>query len=200
MLSPIHAGERSVRKHQRLGATWGLGGFVLGAVLSAAVLSALGHQSALTSSPPFDSRIDMPPAGAASRAVPSPRLMLFAVKNHEVIGAIETMDLPTSQQRTVLSNVANQKYRLLWLTLWDWDAQTSRGEVISITSDNYHRLVTLRDKRTKIAIPEPKSGFIELRGEHTEDGITISLLSGAQPLAMPRMSVGQTIKIEIDTL
>jgi hypothetical protein len=187
-----------VRKDQRLGATWGLGGFVLGAVFSAAVLSALGHQLALTSTPPLNSPMDTPPAGAASQAAASPRLMLFAVKRHEVMGAIETMELPTSQQRIVLGNVANQKYRLLWLTLWDWDAQISGGEAISITSDNYHRLFTLGDKRTKIAIPEPKSGFIELRGEHAEDGITVSLLSGAQPLAMPRMSVGQTIKIEID--
>jgi len=125
--------------------------------------------------------------------------MLFAVKSDEINGAIETMDLPDREQQTVRDDLQSHKYRLLWLTLWDWDAQINRGDTISITSDNYHRLFTLRAQRTRIAIPAPKSGLIELRGERTEDAITVSLLSGAQPLAMPRMAVGQNIKIEIDT-
>jgi hypothetical protein len=58
----------------------------------------------------------------------------------------------------------------------------------------------LHNRRTRIAIPEPKSGYLELRGEQTEDGIiAISLLSGAQPLALPRMALGQSVKVEVDT-
>jgi hypothetical protein len=38
-----------------------------------------------------------------------------------------------------------------------------------------------------------------MRGEATEDGnIAISLLSGTQPIALPRMLAEQTIRIQIE--
>jgi hypothetical protein len=58
----------------------------------------------------------------------------------------------------------------------------------------------LNSRRTRIAIPEPRSGYIEMRGEATEDGnISISILSGTQPIALPRMSPGQAIRFQIDS-
>ena len=43
------------------------------------------------------------------------------------------------------------------------------------------------------------SGYVEMRGEATEDGnISISLLSGTQPIALPPMSPEQTVRIQID--
>jgi len=44
------------------------------------------------------------------------------------------------------------------------------GNTISILSDDYRRYVTLNGRRTRIAIPEPRSDYIEMRGEVTEDG------------------------------
>jgi hypothetical protein len=39
-----------------------------------------------------------------------------------------------------------------------------------------------------------------MRGEVTEDGnISISILSGTQPIALPRMSPGQAIRFQIDS-
>ena len=52
--------------------------------------------------------------------------------------------------------------------------------------------------RTRTVIPKPKSGYIEFRGEATEDGnINISVLSGTQAIALPSMPSGQTAKVEI---
>ena len=54
--------------------------------------------------------------------------------------------------------------------------------------------------RTRIAIPEPRSGYIEIRGEVSEDdNISISLLCGTHPIALPSMSPGQVIKIQIES-
>jgi hypothetical protein len=87
----------------------------------------------------------------------------------------------------------------LWLTAWDWDTAEETGNTISILSDGYRKYVTLNSRRTRIAIPESRSGYIEMRGEATEDGnISISLLSGTQPIALPPMSPEQTVRIQID--
>ena len=188
-----------MKEQQRTAAIWGLGGFILGAIFSGAVIEGRGHSSAEISSASVKSQADMPKANTESNESRPQRLMLFAVKSDEMDGAIETMDLPPREQRAFRTDVENHKFRLLWLTLWDWDSPTTRGDTISITSDNYHRLFALHDRRSKIAIPEPKSGMIEIRGERTENAITVSLLSGAQPLALPPMAVGQTVKIEVDT-
>jgi len=182
-----------------MAAMCGLGGFILGAIFSGVVIEGLGHSSAEISTASVKSQASLPRADAESEVARPQRLMLFAVKGDEIDGAIETMDLPPRERRAVGNDLENHKYRLLWLTLWDWDTQSGRGDTVSITSDNYHRLFALSDRRSKIAIPEPKSGFIEIRGERTENAITISLLSGAQPVALPEMGVGQAVKIEVDT-
>jgi len=173
---------------------------MVGVALSVATFGALGHSWTAIPSSSVKSQPDILRTNVESSAVRPQRLLLFAVRSDELDAAIATMDLPAKEQRAVRNHLENGEYRLLWLTLWDWDAESSTGDTISITSDNYHRLLTLRNRRSKIAVPEPKSGYIELRGERTDDGIiAISLLSGAQPLAVPRMSVGQSVKLEIDT-
>ena len=115
--------------------------------------------------------------------------------------ALESMALSTQERQRLRSDIDARKIRLLWLTLWDWDTQTESGDTISITAGEYQRSFTLSSHRTRIAVPEPRSGTIELKGEHSEDGIiAISLLTGNRPIALPYMSPGDTVKLEIDPL
>ena len=89
----------------------------------------------------------------------------------------------------------------MWLTVWDWDTAEETGDTISILSDDFRRYVTLNSRRTRIAIPEPRSGYIEMRGEVTvDDNISISILSGTHPIALPRMLSGQAIRFRIESL
>ena len=126
------------------------------------------------------------------------RIIVSEVKNDEIEAAINTF---VGAQRKIRKDVASGKYRLLWLTAWDWDTAKETGDTISILSDGYRRYVTLNSRRTRIAIPEPRSGYIEMRGEVAEGGnISISLLSGTQPIALPSMPPGQAIRIQIDNL
>jgi hypothetical protein len=110
------------------------------------------------------------------------------------------MSLEPGQRRSWLER-ASQRPRLLWLTLWDWDPESGVGDRVRIASGDYSRSLTLRSRRQEIAVPEPRFGRIEITGEATADGfITVSVLSGVYPIAMPHMAPGQTVAIEIDAV
>ncbi len=185
-----------MRRHLLTGLTCGLVGFVLGGLVSGTVVDAWRHPV-----------IPITPAHAATgparagqvRPLPQ-RIVLRAVQPQDVPAALETMGLDEAGRILVSHDLDARRYRLLWLTLWDWDAQNeSDGDTISINSDDYRRAIKLLNRRQQIAVPEPRSGYIELRGEQTGDGIiAISLLSGAQPVALPRIAIGQTTRIEVD--
>jgi hypothetical protein len=185
-------------KSERTGPIWGVAGFILGALLSGSAVGALGHSAPTLLSPSSD----QPQAQAlvektvASLALPQ-RIIVSEVKGEDIEAAISSF--APAAQRKIRKDVDIGKYRLVWLTAWDWDTAEETGNTISILSDGYRKYVTLNSRRTRIAIPEPQSGYIEMRGESTEDGnISISLLSGTQPIALPRMSLEQTIRIQID--
>lgn len=185
----------SLFKVERKPSIWGLAGFILGAALTGAAIGALGHTASTSPQP-------LAPQERVQNAVVIPilpqRIIMSRVKNDEIEAAIN--DFPLGVQRKIRTDVATGKYRLLWLTAWDWDtAEGEAGNTISIYSHDYRRFVTLAERRTRIAIPEPWSGTIELRGEVSEDGnISISVLSGTQPIALPTMSPGQAIRLYID--
>jgi hypothetical protein len=192
----IHRTVQSMDKRSRIGLAGGLVGFTLGVALTACVMSIFFASPAPVSS----RRSEQAPAQQAPVKIYSHRIVVAAVKRNDIDEAVATMSLPHGEQQRVRDDVDEGKYRLVWVTLWDWDTTTEKGDTISISSDVYRRLFTLHNRRTTIAVPEPKSGYLELRGEQSEDGvIAISLLSGAQPLALPQMTLGQSIRVEIDT-
>ena len=173
----------------------GLAGFILGAALSGAAIGALGR-SASTSPSSDKPQAQAPVEQADGTAVFPQRIIVSVVKNDEMEAAINSFAV--AAQRKIRRDVARGRYRLLWLTAWDWDTAGDIGDTISILSDGYRKYATLNNRRTRIAIPEPLSGYIEMRGEAIESGnISISLLSGTQPIALPRMSLEQTVRIQI---
>jgi hypothetical protein len=179
------------------GPIWGLAGFMLGAALSGTAVGALGLSTSL--SPPSDKPQVQALVGNAdaSRVLPQ-RVVVSVVKNDEVEAAINTF--ASAAQRKIRHDVTSGKYPLAWVTVWDWDtAEGEVGNTISILSNDYRRYVTLNEHRLRVAIPVPRSGYIEMRGETSEDdNISISLLSGTQPIALPVMTPGQAVKLHID--
>jgi len=189
-----------MQKHHVTGLAGGFIGFLTGAVVFGTALEAFLHPSEPTS--PMRPLVEQARAGAPNevRALPQ-RILLRPVGSEDLPAALDSMGLNKDEQLLVRGDLDAHKYRLIWLTIWDWDAQDENsGDTISITSDNYRRALRLLNRRQLIAIPEPRSGFLDLRGERSQDEIiAISLLSGAQPVALPRMAVGQSVRIEIDT-
>ena len=163
-------------------------GFTLGALLSGAAVGAIGYAGA----PVPSSTMQEAAISQVERKFP---VYLPPVKSDEIEAAVSS--LPKKEQRIIRQGLANQKYELLWLTIWDWDTATGEeGNTISITSDEFRRIITLNGQRTRTVIPRPKSGYLEFRGEATEDGnISISFLSGSQPIALPVVQPGITKKV-----
>ena len=176
---------------KRTGAIWGLIGFTLGALLSSGVVGAIGYSRALVLSPNTEQEVQI----RQNRY--STSVFLPPVKSDEIDTALSS--LSKKEQRRIRQDLADQKYELLWLTIWDWDtAEEDEGNTISVASDEFRRVMTLSGRRTRTVIPKPKSGYLEFRGEATEDGnINISILSGTQPIALPNMPAGQTVKVDI---
>src|SRR5664279_4090292 len=163
-------------------------GFTLGALLSGAAVGAIGYAGArVPSSTMQESAISQ-----VERKFP---IYLPPVESDEIEAAISS--LPKKEQRIIRAGLANQKYELLWLTIWDWDTVAGEeGNTISIASDDFRRIITLNAQRTRTVIPRPKSGYLEFRGEATEDGnISISLLSGTQPIALRTLPPGITNRV-----
>ena len=136
-------------------------------------------------------------ANAASTIRLHQRFILPIVTSDEIEVALN--DFPVKGRSKLRDDVTNGNYRLLWLTAWDWDtAEDDPANTVLISSDVYRQLVKLNNRRTRIAIREPKSGYIEMRGLYTVDGnISISMLSGTQPIALPVMAPGKITQINV---
>src|SRR5258708_23138926 len=83
-------------------------------------------------------------------------VILTSVKEAELGDALASMGLSAERQRIIADEVKRHQYRLLWLTVWDWDGD-SIPDRISITSGDYRRQMELPKSRKTVAIPEPPS-------------------------------------------
>jgi hypothetical protein len=128
-------------------------------------------------------------------------VILTSVKEPELGDALASMGLSPERERVIADEVKRHQYRLLWLTVWDWDGD-SIPDRISITSGAYKRQMELPKERKTIAIPEPPSRYIEISGDPHNSGYegwtTLALLSGARPIALSRLVPGKSLKIELD--
>ena len=176
-----------------------LAAFLAGAAAAGAGVGAFAYGHAVGHGAPEGAAARQIETQCANLVLPN-RVFLPAVAEDEIEQAIDSMDLPIEERQRVEADLAERKYRLLWLTVWDWDTDARRADTVGIASDEYSRGLVLSGERRRIAVPEPLSGFIDIRGERAADGIiTVSVLSGLRPIALPHMSPGQTARIEIDS-
>src|SRR6476469_7589550 len=124
----------SIAKLQKTGPIWGLVVFILGAVVSGSAIGAFGH-SVSTVQPSDASHAQALSAGVDGSLVLPQKLIVLVVKDDEIEAALQ--DLPEGAQRKIRKDVAAGKYRLLWITAWDWDTTQPIGDTISILRDEY---------------------------------------------------------------
>jgi hypothetical protein len=182
-----------------------IGAFVGGALFTHTVSVMLSHGA--VSIPPAKAsttyaRISSGSGGTqCSTLSRSSSITLPQVGAHEIEAAVAELDLSGDEQRSLMLQLTRGTKRLLWLTIWDWDTQNADGDTVEIRSGTYTRRVKLAATHQRIAIPEPWSGYIEIEGQETSDGVVaVSLLNGAEPLAIPRMRLGEKIKLALDEL
>jgi hypothetical protein len=184
-------------------------GTSLGVVLSPTVFGgviSLIHEMQAPAVSGKHSRVGSPDAAAIvaptfSEQKTTGPVILASVKEAELGDALASMGLSGDREGIVAAEVKRHQYRLLWLTLWDWDGDVVPDR-ISITSGDYRRQMELSKSRKTIAIPEPPSRYIEISGDPHNSGYegwtTLALLSGARPIALSRLVAGRSVKIELD--
>ncbi|WP_445145382.1 hypothetical protein [Dyella sp. Tek66A03] len=107
-----------------------------------------------------------------------------------------------SQQQPAPAPVAKpeaqaQRLRLVWIYLWDTDAED--GDVVRIDSHGYSRTVRLTKRGDTFAVPMPADGVIRVTGVKDGDGggITVGFASGGARAVFPVMSEGQVLGLRV---
>jgi hypothetical protein len=185
-----------------------IAGTLLGVVLSPAVFGGLTGLVQEMQAPPVSGKYSR--AASANRAIALPTfseqkttgpVILASVRETELGDALASMGVSQERERVIAEEVKRHQYRLLWLTVWDWDGDATTDR-ITITSGEYKRQMELPKARKTIAIPEPPSRYIEISGDPRNSGYegwtTVALLSGARPIALSRLVAGKSAKIELD--
>lgn len=90
-----------------------------------------------------------------------------------------------------------QRLQLVWIRLWDTDAED--GDVVRIESGGYARTVLLTKRGDTFAVPVPADGVIRVTGIKDGDGggITVGLASGSSQAVFPIMSEGQVLGLRV---
>lgn len=123
-------------------------------------------------------------------------IQLPYVTEQESGEAIASMNLVEEERIKLEQEVKAERIRLVWMTFWDTVAED--GDIVDIQSDAFQQRVLLYNKPTRIAVPEPISGVVNVTGDiDGGGGITVGIISGKSPVNLPYMSPGQTIGIPV---
>ena len=170
----------------------------LGLMIGAAVLAAaLGAGVYLTGDPadqPSPAQIaEMESSWAAAREA---KVSLPQVQPEERAEALAGLNLPQEQEEALQAEVAAERVSLVWLTLWD--NMDEDGDVVSLHSDGVNLTVPLLKNATRIALPRPAGGVINLTGvKDGGGGITLGLMSGPDQVLIPPLAPGQVVGIPV---
>ncbi|WP_114240962.1 hypothetical protein [Dyella sp. C9] len=95
------------------------------------------------------------------------------------------------------AKAAPQRVQLVWVRLWDTDAED--GDVVRIDSGGYSRTVRLTKHGDTFAVPVAADGVIRVTGVKDGDGggITVGLASGMSQAVFPIMSEGQVLGLRV---
>jgi hypothetical protein len=187
-----------------------ISGTLLGIVLSPTVFASLtGLVQEMQATPPASGKksravlanaLDIAVSPYSEQKTTGP-VILASVRESELGDALASMGLSPERERIIADEVKSHRYRLFWLTVWDWDGDVVPKR-INIASGVYKRQMELPKGRKTVAIPEPLSRFIEISGDPHNRGYegwtTLALLSGERPIAMSRLVPGKSLQIEID--
>ncbi|MDR3443975.1 MULTISPECIES: hypothetical protein [unclassified Dyella] len=92
---------------------------------------------------------------------------------------------------------STQRPQLVWIRLWDTDAED--GDVVRIDSGGYSRTVRLTKHGDTFAVPVSPDGMVRVTGIKDGDGggITVGLASGSSQAVFPIMSEGQVLGLRV---
>lgn len=186
---PAPGPEKKPRPLARLGLM--IGAAILAAAVGAGVY--LNNSGAPADEPSPAQIAEMESSWNAARQA---GVSLPLVTPEERAEALASLDLPEEQEETLQAEIQAERVSLIWITLWDNMAQD--GDIVSLYSDGVNLSVPLLNAPTRIALPRPAGGVVNLTG--TKDGgggITLGLMSGPDQVLIPPLTPGQVVGIPV---
>lgn len=110
--------------------------------------------------------------------------------------ALVALNLPAPDRARLAADVEAGRLRLVWLSLFDSDAED--GDVVTLSSGGFTYPVALSKAPATLAVPVLIGGTIALTG--TRDGgggVTVGVVGSGGPLPLPPLSVGQTVPLPL---
>ncbi len=143
---------------------------------------------------------NVPPAKAQARAAHMARfgpLPLRVVQPGQAGAVAQEAGLPPAEQAALLADVQGGRAQLVWLTLYDSDAED--GDVAELRSAGFSRIVPLARAPVTLAVPVGPDRTILLIGsiDGGGGGITAGVVLPSGPVPLPPLSVGQSIRLPV---
>nr|WP_199046810.1 hypothetical protein [Dyella sp. ASV24] len=109
----------------------------------------------------------------------------------------DTSPTAPATQPAAQPQVRAEQPQLVWIRLWDTDAED--GDVVRIDSGGYSRTVRLTKHGDTFAVPVSPDGLVRVTGIKDGDGggITVGLASGSSQAVFPIMSEGQVLGLRV---
>lgn len=169
-------------------------GLTIGGVILALVVGAGLYFTGSSSDDPTPAQIAQMESSWA--AALQNKVSLPSVQPQDLAEALTTMKLPEKEREALQAEISDGQIDLVWVTLWD--NMVEDGDVVSLHSDGVTIVVPLLKKPTRIALPRPTKGVINLTGVRDGGGgITLGLMSGPDQVLIPPMAPGQVVGIPV---
>jgi len=143
------------------------------------------------------SRQDLDRMTASWNEAARDRVSLPAVAAADLKAALATTGLPEKQQSELETSTHNGSVSLVWLTVWDTMAED--GDIAAFESDGLRITVPLLKRQTRIAVPRPAGGVINLIGvkDGGGGGVTVGVMSDGREVLVPPLSEGEVVGIPV---
>ena len=135
-------------------------------------------------------------ARRAARLADAGPIEVPIVAGRQIAAALAALNLPAAEREQLAKDVEAGRLRLVWLSLYDTDAED--GDVVTIGSAGFLYTLGLAKAPAAVAVPVAIGGPVTLTG--TRDGgggVTVGVVGPQGPLPVPPLSVGQTISLAV---
>jgi hypothetical protein len=133
------------------------------------------------------------------------QIELQPVDTREYDRAFELMNLTPVEREELTKELgaakaegAPAKRQLLWITLWDSDAED--GDVVSLQSGSYRAPFTLKNKPQQFPVLLAPDGILHFVGAGDGDGrgVTVGALSGRTAISLPVLAVDERVWVRVE--
>lgn len=174
-------------------ASGGVGKWIAGAIVSAALLAGLGYGMGWFSPAPSP-----PPAAiAATAAAPAKQgfSLLQQVSLADQASALQALVMSDADKGAVTKAVQKGAVQLAWLAFSD--SGTEDGDIVTVSGANFNQTVPLLKAQTRLAVPYIPGTPIKVIASKDgfAPGVTVAVYVGGSVFKLKTMKEGEAVEI-----